>query len=273
MPEAPFPLADTHCHLDLMTPETLAAVAAKAPAAGVSSCFVPGVSLSSGSSSSRILENFKSSAVKIFFMLGVHPGYLQDFSEKDFQKQAELRRPFMIGEIGLDRRFEDRFSGAYQEQCLRSQLVIARESDIPVSLHIVGRHERALGIIREFPGIRGIVHGFSGSPELAREYLRSGFLIGIGPLVLNPACRKLRKAVAEIPPDLMVPETDAPFMFRNDGILKTPALPDLLPDIIRETAALQKRSHEETLKAVSRAIAGFLPEEEEKSPAVRSLTT
>ena len=253
------PLTDTHCHLDLMSGENLAVLAEKAPAAGVLTFFVPGVTLNSGTSDLSPVKIFTNPSIKIFSMLGVHPGYLQDFSETAFQRQAEIRQPFMIGEIGLDRRYEERFSGEYQASCFRGQLGTARELDIAVSLHIVGRHEKALRIIREFPGIRGIVHGFSGSPELARAYLRAGFLLGAGPLILNPACRKLRKTVSVIPPDCLVPETDAPFLFRYDGSRKIPAQPDLIPDIIKETARLQGKNYEDTAAAMIQAVNRLMP--------------
>ena len=213
------PLADTHCHLDLMPEETLSFLSSdalsgypapssaltpspsllKAPETPARLIFVPGVTGAAvfrhANQSSRMSAGLPDNALpeqwRIYQMTGVHPGYLTDFNEQDFRSRTAVLRPFMIGEIGLDRRYEDRFSADFQEMCLRIQLAAARDYGIPVSLHVVGRHGAALRILREFPGLRGILHGFTGSKDLALEYLRSGFLLGIGPLILNPEARKL----------------------------------------------------------------------------------
>ncbi|MEE3421686.1 MAG: TatD family hydrolase [Succinimonas sp.] len=282
------PLADTHCHLDLMPEETLSFLSSdalsgypapssalppspsllKAPETPARLIFVPGVTGAAvfrhANQSSRMSAGLPDNALpeqwRIYQMTGVHPGYLTDFNEQDFRSRTAVLRPFMIGEIGLDRRYEDRFSADFQEMCLRIQLAAARDYGIPVSLHVVGRHGAALRILREFPGLRGILHGFTGSKDLALEYLRSGFLLGIGPLILNPEARKLNSALAALAPENLVTETDAPFMSYYDNGIRKAATPEILPLIVRKISELQGRSFEDTAAVVFRNALSLIPQ-------------
>ena len=287
------PLADTHCHLDLMPDETLSFLSSDAhsgypaPFSALSSSpspssflaqtpetparllFIPGVSGAAGfrnanlsaSLSARLQNNDLTGFWRMFQMTGVHPGYLTGFNEQDFRSRTAVLRPFMIGEIGLDKRYEDRFSADFQEKCLRIQLAAARDYGIPVSLHVVGRHGAALRILREFPGLRGIMHGFTGSANLAKEYLRSGFLLGIGPLILNPEARKLKSAVSTLTPENLVTETDAPFMFYYDRGIKKNASPEIIPLIVKRISELQGRSFADTAAIVFRNAQALIPKD------------
>ncbi len=278
------PLADTHCHLDLMPEETLSCLSSgtlsvssyltpshslsKTPEPPARLLFIPGVTGAvdsrnanqSASLSEKLQDNALPVSWRIFQMTGVHPGYLTGFNEQDFRSRAAVLRPFMIGEIGLDKRHEDKFSADFQERCFRIQLAAARDYGIPVSLHVVGRHGAALRILREFPGLRGIMHGFTGSLDLALEYLRAGFLLGIGPLILNPEARKLKSAVSALAPENLVTETDAPFMFYYDNGCKKAAHPEIIPLIVRRISELQGRNFADTAAIIFRNALRLLPE-------------
>jgi TatD DNase family protein len=121
-----------------------------------------------------------------------------------------------LGETGLD--FHPRFSvetHALQENTFRAQLALARRYGIPVILHIVRAHDRALEILRESGGgYTGIVHSFSDEPRLARAYLELGLTPSICASVITrgkgSAFEKLKQTVVTLTPAEFVFETDAP---------------------------------------------------------------
>ncbi|MEZ4467025.1 MAG: TatD family hydrolase [bacterium] len=150
---------------------------------------------------------------------GLHPWAAAERGDRlaaDLQALAETLdappRPVALGELGLDHLACPRETRGVQEAAFRAQLALARERDLPVVLHIVRAHGRALEILRAdgLPAAGGVVHGFSGSADVARDYARLGLYLGIGFVALRPGARKLHGAIAALPADRLLLETDAP---------------------------------------------------------------
>ncbi|MGL5291516.1 MAG: TatD family hydrolase, partial [Vibrionaceae bacterium] len=95
-----------------------------------------------------------------------------------------------------------------------------------------------LEIVRQYPKLRGVLHGFSGSKELGLAYIKQGFLLGIGGTITYPRANKTRNAVKELPLQSLVLETDAPYMpiFGQQGAANSPIF---LPKIASELAQLK----------------------------------
>ena len=111
---------------------------------------------------------------------------------------------------------------AQQEQVLRAQLQIALEEGLPVLLHgrkTTGKLLDILGELQVGQQVCGSFQGFSGSLQVARERVRLGFKIGVGPILLRASARKLPQAVADLPFDALVLETDFPDMAERPEIL------------------------------------------------------
>jgi TatD DNase family protein len=117
-----------------------------------------------------------------------------------------------IGEIGLDPAYA--VSMERQEQAFRDQIRLAVSLGLPVLVHCRRAFQRTLRILQEEHAhqVGGIMHAFSGSPEMAREFIKLGFVISIsGMLTRETAVRPIR-LVRELPPENLVLETDAPDM-------------------------------------------------------------
>lgn len=152
--------------------------------------------------------------------LGLHPYHAASWNESLHQQLAAmLSRPQVaaVGEIGLDGRLA--VDQSLQESALRQQLQLAVAAGKPVILHAVRCFDRLLSLLdqEQVARVGGVVHGFSGSVELAAQLWRRGFAIGIGRLILNPKARRLAQVVATLPAEALVLETDAPWPGDRSG--------------------------------------------------------
>ena len=117
-----------------------------------------------------------------------------------------------IGEIGLDYYWAENPPKEFQQMVFRRQLELALELELPVIVHDREAHGDNLEIVKEFPGVRGVFHCFSGSPEMAEELLKRGWYLGFDGPVTYKNARRAPEVVAVTPLDRIVVETDAPYM-------------------------------------------------------------
>ncbi len=91
-----------------------------------------------------------------------------------------------------------------------SQLRLAADLDLPVVLHARKSVDQVTEQLRRFPGLRGMVHSFSGSRQQAERLLALGFYLGLSGAITYPRAKRLRLVAAAIPLDRLLIETDAP---------------------------------------------------------------
>jgi TatD DNase family protein len=117
-----------------------------------------------------------------------------------------------VGEIGLDY-YWDNESHDVQKKWFVRQLELARELDLPVIIHSRDAAEDTLHIMKEYAeGLRGVIHCFSYSKEIAQEYVNMGFHIGIGGVVTFKNGKKLKEVAEAVPLERILLETDAPYL-------------------------------------------------------------
>jgi TatD DNase family protein len=147
---------------------------------------------------------------------GIHPHEASRFREDDLDELRDMyqdRRIRAIGEIGLDFFYDHSPRDLQREACIR-QMELAWELKAPVAYHIRDAHQEMLEIMKSMKArlTGGIIHCFSGSAEIAKEYLKLGYFISFaGPLTFKKAPR-LQEAVKLIPKDRLLIETDSPYM-------------------------------------------------------------
>ena len=205
-------LFDTHAHyyseaFDPDRDEVLSAL----PAAGVGLVLCPGCDLPTSRQSIDLAERYP----HVYAAAGVHPedalGLPADWLD---QVAAMTRHPKVkaIGEIGLDYYWAENPPKEFQQMVFRRQLELALELELPVIVHDREAHGDSLEIVKEFPGVRGVFHCFSGSPEMAEELLKRGWYLGFDGPVTYKNARRAPEVVAVTPLDRIVVETDAPYM-------------------------------------------------------------
>lgn len=198
-------MLDAHCHLD--DPRLEAAEALRRAAeAGVTGAVIAGYGPERWPVQARLVREHRN----LWACYGVHPWRLGDAEDLVGQLEGWLDQGVGVGEIGLDRACKVPMEA--QRRAFRRQLALARERNLPVVLHVVRAHGEVLATLREegLPAAGGMVHGFTGPREVAREYLGLGLHLSFG--------RRLPEAALEIPGDRLLVETDCP-----DGAPEGPA--------------------------------------------------
>ena len=205
---------DTHCHLeDEKFSEDRAEVLARAQAAGVVRIINFGSTFQSSFAVTELAKNFS----ELYAGVGIHPEEIDDFDEKTCARLAELaaeKKVVAVGEIGLDYHWEkDSARRLLQQKIFIEQLDLARQLKLPVCVHDREAHGDTLKILQaEARDLRGVLHCYSGSSETAREVFKLGWLIGVdGPLTFKNSA-KLPEIVKAAPRDMILIETDAPYL-------------------------------------------------------------
>ena len=219
-------MIDTHCHIDdPQYTEGLDAFLAEQRQDGVEAILVPGVDKTSVKD---VLEVCNLYPDYLFPALGLHPENVQEdwreqlatikaavdksFASTPYTLHPTLRysRLIAIGEIGLDYHWDVTFK-EQQHEALREQMRWAEQYHLPVMIHSRDATEDTLKILREFPAVKGVMHCFSGSHEVAEQVVKMGYYLGIGGVLTFKNC-KLAEHLVGIPLEALVLETDAPYM-------------------------------------------------------------
>ena len=197
--------------------------------------------------------------------VGVHPSDTAELKESDIdtlKKYAAMDRILAIGEIGLDYfRKEGHACKDTQKYWFRQQLDLAVELEKPFIIHSRDAAEDTMEILREFgkahPDIKhpGVIHCYSYSPEMAKEYIAMGYYIGIGGVVTFKKAKKLVETAKEIPFERILVETDSPYLCpepnrgkRNDSsqiryvIDKIAAIRGILPEEVEKQTEINARN-------------------------------
>lgn len=147
--------------------------------------------------------------------VGIHPEHADKFGEDtvvELKKLAKNQKVKAIGEIGLDYYWEENPDRRIQKEVFIRQMELAKELNLPVIIHDRDAHEDTLNIIKQFKGVTGEIHCFSGSVEFAKECLKLGYYIGFTGVITFKNARKIIEVVKEVPIDRILLETDCPYM-------------------------------------------------------------
>lgn len=152
----------------------------------------------------------------IYAAIGVHPSEVGELNGEKLQwlKEASSHEKVVaIGEIGLDYHYEDT-DKALQKKWFLAQLLLAKEVQKPVIIHSRDAALDTITLMKEIRAqeIPGVVHCYSYSKESARDYLELGYYFGIGGVLTFSNAKKLKEAVAYIPMDRILLETDCPYL-------------------------------------------------------------
>ena len=207
-------LFDTHCHLsDTDYDQDRDAVLKRMAEKGVTRCAVIGYDLAS----SQTALKFARETEGVCCAVGVHPEHADTLTPevlealRNLASSPEVRA---IGEIGMDLHWDTNPSAEIQKRACIEQMELAHKLGLPVSFHIRDAHMDMISLLKEHQSILsgGIMHCFSGSWEIAREYLKLGFYISFaGPVTFRKAPR-LQEAARNVPIERLLIETDSPYM-------------------------------------------------------------
>lgn len=206
-------LIDSHAHLDdERFDNDRDKVAKSLKENGISLIIDPGDSLISSIKAVKLSEEYDN----IYAAVGVHPHSAIDMDDATLESIKALARRdkvVAIGEIGLDY-YYDNSPRDVQREWFRKQIRLAKELNLPIIVHSRDAQKDTYDILKEEldQNLRGVLHCYSGSLEMAKEYIKMGFYISFaGPVTFKNA--KVSKEVAkELPIDRILVETDSPYL-------------------------------------------------------------
>ncbi|WP_024860859.1 TatD family hydrolase [Ruminococcus flavefaciens] len=202
---------DTHAHYaDSAFDEDREQVLAELPEKGVKLVMLAASGLDDSAENSLLSQKYG----YVYAAAGVHPESVDETTDGYLDSLREMiaanNKIKAVGEIGLDYHY-DGYDRDLQIRFFREQLAFANELDMPVIVHSRDAVEDTVDILSEYRP-KGVVHCFSGSAETAKEILKLGMYIGFTGVLTFKNAKKALKALAEVPMDKLLMETDCPYM-------------------------------------------------------------
>lgn len=204
---------DSHCHLDFTCfSNELDDLFETLKAKKITKVVIPATQASAWQGIRAIADRYPNA----FYALGIHPHFLASFKAQDLNTLNSLLKDrdnkcIALGEIGLDK-----FASVdltQQEQVFIAQLKLAQLHQLPIILHCVKMQGRVLALLKQYEFKQGgVYHAFSGSLEVANEFIKLGFKLGVGGVITYPNSTRTRQTFADLPIDALLLETDAPDM-------------------------------------------------------------
>lgn len=200
---------DTHCHLYKEYYNNIDDVISEFKKAGIDKVIVNGCDMKSNMEALELSSKYD----EIYAAIGFHPTELSDFIDEYFswlEEHINDKKVVAIGEIGLDYHYEDT-DKEKELYVFRRQLDIASRYNKPIIVHSRDSIKDTYNILKEF-NLRGSIHAFSGSVEMAREFIKLGYMIGIGGVVTFKNAKNIKEVVKNTDLSYILLETDSPYL-------------------------------------------------------------
>jgi TatD DNase family protein len=238
---------ETHAHLDdtQFDPDREELIR-DFPKSGIGRIINVGASIASTKSTIALAEQHE----EIYAAVGVHPSDIDDLNEESFcwlQQQTAHPKVVAVGEIGLDYYWEkDPSVQARQRYWFSRQIMLAEEAHLPVIIHSRDAAQDTIQVMKETHAeeISGVIHCYSYSPEMAKEFIKMGYYIGVGGVVTFKNAKKLKETVEQISLERILLETDCPYM-APEPYRGTRNHSAMLPFVVRKIAELKGVTEEE----------------------------
>ena len=204
---------ETHAHYDdERFEEDREELITSMPERGVGTIINVGASIESTKTTLALSERYEF----VYAAVGVHPSDISGLNEETFawlKEQTKREKVVAVGEIGLDY-YWDEPERSIQKKWFEAQIELARDVKLPIIIHSRDAAKDTYDIMKALHAeeIGGVVHCFSYSKEMARQFLDMGFYIGIGGVVTFKNAKTLKEVAAYTPLDRIVLETDCPYL-------------------------------------------------------------
>ncbi len=239
-------LIDSHAHLEMKQFRgDLERVLERAHAAGIIHIVTVGSTIADSRRAVKIAEKYQ----EVSAVVGVHPHdatEADDWALEELGKLAAKKAVVGIGETGLDF-FRDRSPRDLQEDSFRRHIDLAKDTDLPLVVHVRDAYSRTLEILQEegLPQRGGVVHCFSGTLKDAEAFLDLGMYLSFTGTVTFPSRRNtewIEKILPRVPLESMMVETDCPYLAPHPfrGQRNEPAYVELVSDRIAQAKGLSR---------------------------------
>jgi len=200
-------MIDSHCHLnDPRFSKDLEHVLLRAQQSTIQHFIVPGVQHGQWSAQQALAAQ----QANISNAFGIHPWYCDQHDNSHLEQLEKLLpHAIAVGECGLDF-MPNRPAHHIQTACFQKQIELAIQFDLPLIIHSVKSADQVAAQLRPYPHCRGVIHGFSGSLQQAKVFIKLDFYIAIGTRLLQNKGQKYNALLQKLPLESLLLETDAP---------------------------------------------------------------
>lgn len=201
-------MVDTHCHIFESYYDNIDEIIQRSIDNGVDMLIVNGCNLKSNMEVLNLVKKYDI----VYGALGIQPEELDDFNEESLKFLVDHindDKIVAVGEIGLDFHYD--IDREKQIELFKKQLSIASEYNKPVIVHSRDCIQETYNILKKY-NLKGILHCYSGSVEMAREFNKIGFLLGVGGICTFKNARRLIDVIENVPLEYIVLETDSPYL-------------------------------------------------------------
>lgn len=200
---------DTHCHLYKEYYNNIDEVIDESKENGVIRLIINGCDMKTNIEALELANKYD----EVYVAIGFHPTELDDFNDECItwlENHVNDKKVVAIGEIGLDYHY-DNTDKDKEEYAFRKQLDIAKKYNKPVIIHIRDAIGDTFQILKEY-NLKGSIHAYSGSFEMANEFIKLGYMIGVGGVVTFKNAKNIKEIINRIPLEYILLETDSPYL-------------------------------------------------------------
>ena len=239
-------LVDTHVHLNAKKfNDNLEEVIQRALDNDVETMIVIGYDKDTNQRAIELAEKYPF----IYATVGFHPTDARYIKANDYEllvKQLKHPKVVGIGECGLDFYWDKKYIDE-QIEVFKRQIELSQQYNLPLIIHMREASEATYNVLREYKGLKGIMHCYSGSPEMVKNFLDLGLHISLGGPVTFLNGHKPKEVAKIVPIDRLLIETDAPYLSPHPfrGKTNEPARVKLVAE---EIARLRNISYEQLAK-------------------------
>ena len=240
-------MIDTHCHITRNDYDDIPFLIDKIRNSGVKKIIVNGTDMESNLEVLELIKNYDF----VYGALGFHPTELDNFIDDNLmwlEEHINDDKIVALGEIGLDYHYENTFKEK-QLDIFRKQLEIAKKHNKPIIVHSRDAMQDTYDMLKKY-NLSGSLHCFSGSLEMAKEFIKLGYKIGVGGVVTFKNAKNIISVIENIDLEYILLETDSPYLtpepyrkYKNDS--------SYIPVIANKIAEIKKISLNEVEKTTN----------------------
>lgn len=246
-------MIDTHCHIYKEYFDDISKLIDDIKAAGIDKIIVNGCDMKSNLEVLDLVNRYDI----VYGALGFHPTELDDYNDECIlwlEKHINDKKIVAIGEIGLDYHY-DNTNKYLQKDAFKKQLDVAQKYNKPVIVHSRDAIQDTYDMLSKYK-LHGSIHCYSGSLEMAREFIKLGYFIGVGGVCTYKNSKNIKNVLDNISLEYILLETDSPYLPPEGkrGEINSPAN---IPIIVDKISEIKNVSNEEVIRVTNASANGL----------------
>lgn len=238
---------DTHCHLFSEYYDDIEKVIKECKENGITKIIVSGCDMKTNIEVLNLVNKYDI----LYGSIGFHPTELENFTDEYFsfiEENINNKKIIAIGEIGLDYHY-DNTDKEKQKYVFKRQLEIAERYNKPIIVHTRDAIGETYNILKEYK-LKGSIHCFGGSLEMAKEFIKLGYMIGVGGIISFKNAKTIKDVVRNIDLEYILLETDSPYL-APEPYRGTSNSPKYIPIIASNVADIKNTSIAEVARVTT----------------------